>query len=279
MYIWRQHGLKNEKTEDDIYILTEATRGQLIKKSREGDFYKNSRGSRWVRKNKSSVANTVKEYNQIDMDTFWKQDILKFDIKVRGETDNYIVKVIFSGILKALRPLIKESQNNLTRDIIYGSLIKAFNSEDVKISCTCPDYKYRLAYQNSKNGYNAGEDEKRKSDITNPEDTKGAGCKHILNVLNNTEWLKNIASVINNYANYCKDKMQNNYAKFIFPKIYGMPYDDALQMTLNDYDDKGEENNALDSTTEMINLSNALGKNRGKILKGSNKNPISKKAK
>lgn len=271
--------MKNEEVANGTCTLTEATRGQLIKKSKEGDPYKNSRGSRWTRKNKSSIANTVKDYNQIDMNTLWKQDILKFGIKVQGETDDYIVKVIFSGVLKALRPLVKEDQNNLTRDVIYAALVKALNSEDVKISCTCPDYKYRLAYQNSKNGYNAGKAETRKSDITNPGDTKGAGCKHILAVLNNAEWIRNIASVINNYVNYCKDKMQNNYARFIFPEIYGMSYDDAIQMTFSDYDDKGKEKNVLDSTVEIINLSNALGKNRGKILKGSNKNPISKKAK
>ncbi len=268
--------MKNEEVANGTCTLTEATRGQLIKKSKEGDPYKNSEGSRWTRKNKSLIANTVKDYNQIDMNTFWKQDILKFSIKVQGETDNYTVKIIFKGVLKVLRTLVEEDQNKLTHGNIYASLVKALNSEDVKINCTCPDYKYRLAYQNSKNGYNAGKAETRKSDITNPGDTKGAGCKHILAVLNNAEWLKKIASVINNYVNYCKDKMQNNYARFIFPEIYGISYDKAVQMTFDDYDDSGKEKNKLVSTEEIINLSNALGKNRGKILKGSNKNPALK---
>ena len=71
--------------------------------------------------------------------------------------------------------------------------------------------------------------------------------------------------------------MEYNYSKYIFPKLYGMDYKKAVQMTLDDYDDEGNVKDKLSSDEEIINLSNALGKVRGRIQKGSNKNPAAKK--
>ena len=49
-----------------------------------------------------------------------------------------------------------------------------------------------------------------------------------------------------------------------------MSYNKAIQL-LNNEDDK------LASSEELINLSNAIGRKRGQIKKGSNKNPLSSK--
>ena len=259
-------------------ILNEATRNQLMVKSRKGASYKNaSKGNRWTAKSKSKVANTVKDYNKIDMDTFWKKDQLQFKIKVEGETDTYFVAVEFNNILEKIQRRIKDNKNKLEIKCIYDSLLQALNSSDVKVDCTCPDFKYRFRVWATKNNYNAGESENREAKITNPSDNLGAACKHILCALNNAEWLQKIASVINNYINYCKDNMEYNYSRFIFPKLYGMTYSKAIQMTIDDYDDKGQVKDTLDSDEALINLSNALGKDRGKIKKGSNKNPVAQK--
>lgn len=257
--------------------LTESSRSAIIAKSKSADSYANGKGSRWTRKSKCSVANTVKDYNKIDMNTFWKEDKLTFGVKVEGETNNYIVTISFNDILPKIQRKIHENKKLLEFKCIYDALIQAINSGDVKISCTCPDYKYRLKYWNSQSGDEAGEKETRAADKTNPNNSKGPACKHILAVLNNVEWLNKIASVINNYANYCKDNMEYNYSKFIFPKLYGMPYNKAVQMSLEDYNENGEIKDILGSEEALINLSNALGKERGRFKKGSNKNPTSKK--
>ena len=65
--------------------------------------------------------------------------------------------------------------------------------------------------------------------------------------------------------------MQYNYGKFIFPKIYGISYEKAVQLTIDDYDDKGELKSNLASDEALINLSNALGKVRGRFTKKENK--------
>ena len=41
--------------------------------------------------------------------------------------------------------------------------------------------------------------------------------------------MRNVASVIVNYANYCKENLEYNYSRFIFPKIYGVQYNQAIQ--------------------------------------------------
>lgn len=257
-------------------IINEKKRLQFISTSRKAQKYKGQKIGRWEAKNNSKIANTVKDYNKIDMNTFWKKDILKFEIKVKGETDDYVVKVEFNNILEKLKTKVRENRNLLELKLIYKSLVEALNSSDVKVWCSCPDFQYRFSYWLTQQGDNAGEDENREAAITNPNNNLGAGCKHILAVLNNAEWLHKIASVINNYVAYCQDKLENLYSKFIFPKIYDMSYEKAEEI-VQDFDNTEEQNLASDEAT--LNLANALGRIRGRIQKGSNKNPIAQKRK
>lgn len=254
--------------------LYEATRKELIIKSRNARKYADGKGSRWDSKKDVTIANTVKDYNRIDMNLFWKNDILNFDIKVKGENDDYVVTVEFSKILDRIKNKININRNKLDLKCIYDALVDTLNSNDVKVNCSCPDFTYRFKVWATKHKYNAGEAENREAKITNPNDDLGSACKHILNVLNNAEWIRKVSSVINNYINYCKDNMEYNYSRFIFPKLYGMTYDKAIQLTIDDYDENGELKDTLKSDEKSINLANALGKLRGRIKKGSNKNPI-----
>ena len=74
-------------------LLLEDTRTMLVSKSRNaGQYQDQSRGkNRFERKKYSQVAKTVKQYNKIDMNRFWKEDILEVNIPVVGETDEYTV--------------------------------------------------------------------------------------------------------------------------------------------------------------------------------------------
>lgn len=257
-------------------ILLEVKRNELLRKSKKAKAYANKNMNRWDAKNNSTVANTVEDYNKMDMDTFWKDGALTFQIKVAGESDNYVVTVSFRNVLSEIRSRVAANENLLDKKVIYDALVAALNNSDVKIDCSCPDFRYRYAYQASKHNYKAGADETRASKITNPDDALGAGCKHILCVLNNASWIRNVASVINNYVNYAKDNMENLYAKYIFPKIYGMEYKDVVQLSIFDFEDN-KEKNKLESSPELLNLVNALGKVRGRIQKGSNKNPATRR--
>ena len=224
-------------------LLTEKTRQDLISKSRSGKNYSKKNQAkgknRWERRIHSRISNSVRDYNRIDMDAFFKGDILDFTIKVQGETDNYEVVVTFENILNELRQEVKQNNNKLEFKCVLRALLKAFNSGNVYISCSCPDFKYRFAYHATQDGYNIGRPEDRPNRFvwTNSADDMGSACKHVNLVISNLDWMMKIASVINNYIKWCRDNMERNYADYIFPVVYGMPYDKAVQLSLFDKED------------------------------------------
>ena len=251
-------------------LLSEANRQQLLQKSRNAQNYspKNqAKGkNRYDRRNKSSISATVRDYNMIQMDPLFKRDILEFKIPVMGETDVYVVDVRVDGLLAEIRKQVMSNRGKLEFKVVLQSLMKVLNVGNVYIGCNCPDAKYRMAYQQTKNDYKAGYKETRPSDITNPNDTLGAGCKHVLLILANLDWAVKVASVINNYIKYCRENLQLAYAEYIFPKIYGVQYDKAVQMNLF-------ENGLLPDDAETMKTvidQGMQGKDKsGKFVKGN----------
>ena len=242
-------------------LLLELNRGQLINKSKKSDPYKDqSKGrNRWERRNRSRIATRVDQYNKIDMNDFFKKDELRVGINVNGETSDYVVLIRYNGALREIAEQIKRNNNKLEFKCVLIALQRVFNSGNVFVSCTCPDWKYRQAYHSTRDGYNSGVPEMIASDITNPGDTKGAGCKHVNLVLGNVDWLMKVASVINNYIHYMEKTYERKYADLIFPKLFGIPYEKAVQLNLFDTDD------TLKDDEEEISLSNRYGRERTKF--------------
>lgn len=254
-------------------ILLEDTRTLLVSKSRNVGQYKDtSRGkNRFERKKYSKVANTVKQYNQIDMNDLFKKDLLKVTIPVVGETNNYNVTIKMDGVVAEIAKNIKNNSNKLEYRTIIQALTKIFNSANIYVKCDCPDYKFTYKHWNIINNVSVddtSQDPGPGRNIRNPRDDKGRGCKHILLVLANGDWLMKVASVINNYIHYAEEHLQKPFLKIIFPKLYGIEAEEAVEEGLLD-DEK-----YLDSSKGMIDAINAYGRTRGHYKKGSNKNPI-----
>ena len=246
----------------DEELLLELNRNQLINKSKHSDNYKDtSKGrNRWERRNHSKIDRRVDQYNKIDMNSFFKKDELKVGINVHGETDNYVVLIRFNNALKALADEIRRNNNKLEFKCVLIALQRTFNNGNVFVSCTCPDWKYRQSYFGTRDGYNSGIPETRASNITNPHDTKGGGCKHVNLVIGNIDWVMKIASVINNYIHYMEEHYQRLYADVIFPRLFNMPYQRAVQLNLLD-----TGSDELSSDENEIKLSNRYGRERGKF--------------
>ena len=122
--------------------LLEKSRNELVSKSK-----KDPKGlQRYKKRLKSHVASSVKEFNRIDMNQFFKDDILTVNIRVRGETDNYLVGVSYGGTLRYLKRYTRNSEKPIELRDIIRALISAFNNNDVFVNCTCPDFKYRYGY-------------------------------------------------------------------------------------------------------------------------------------
>lgn len=261
--------IKTKKSE----LLLEDTRDALVAKSRGVGAYKDtSRGkNRFERKKYSSVAKTVKQYNKIDMNKLFKEDILEVSIPVVGEHDSYTVSIKMEGVVKEIATNIKNNKNQLEYKTIVQAITKIFNSKDIWVKCTCADYKYRFAHWNIVKNVSVDDTSKDPGPgkgIANPNDDKGRGCKHVLLVLANGDWLMKVASVINNYIHYAEEKLRQPFLKLIFPKLYGVTIDEAPDKDLL------PEDFELKTTTDIIDLINDYGKNRGKYKQGSNKNPV-----
>ncbi len=254
-------------------VLTEATRSQLIAQSKNMGKYKDqSRGAtREARKKYSKIANTVKQYNQIDMNNLFKKDLLQVTIPVVGETSSYNVTIKMDGVVAEIAKNIKNNSNKLEYRTIIQALTKVFNSANIYVKCDCPDYKYTFAHWNIINNVSVDDTSKDPGagkGIRNAKDDKGRGCKHVLLVIANMDWLMKVASVINNYIHYAEEHLQKPFLKVIFPKLYGVPAEEAVENDLIDTDEY------LDSSRGMIDAINAYGRNRGKYKAGTNKNPV-----
>lgn len=240
------------------FRLTEASRTDLLLKSKKSD-----KGfQRFKKRVKSRIANSVKQYNAIDMNKLFKEDILTVDVQVKGETDTYTVTMSYGGFLDLLHDQINRT-GEFNLKSVTRALINGFNKDDVFIKCSCPDNRYRYAYHQTKNNVIAGEGESRPSDITNPNDTLGSGCKHILLVLSNTSWILKVASVIYNYVNYMEKHYDRLYQKVIYPAIYQQEYD-ARQLSIFD-----DEEDILDTDSETIDKSNIHAKTKNQFQKGN----------
>lgn len=246
-----------ELTIEERLHLQEATRSSLLSKSKQSE-----KGfQRFKQRVKSRVANSVKQYNSIDMNKLFKEDILTVDIQVKGETDNYIVKISFGGFLELLHDQLSR-QKIFDLKAVTRALINGFNRDDVYIHCSCPDAQYRFSYWQTRNNINSGEQENRPANITNPHDNLGSGCKHVLLVLSNTSWIIKIASTIFNYVNYMEKHYERLYSKIIYPAIFQKEYEDPVQLDVFDTD-----NLSTDSTT--IDKSNVDAKTKNQFKPGN----------
>lgn len=249
--------MRNAKSKQlSVESLTEASRMDLINKSK-----RSVKGEqRFKRRLKSRVASSVREFNRIDMNKLFKDDILSVDVSVIGETDTYTVKISFGGFLRLLRDEIDNGGKFDTRSVTRA-LLNGFNRDDVYIHCTCPDSYYRFSYQNTRNNVNSGEPQNIPAPIRNPFDTLGSTCKHTLLVLSNNSWLLKVSSVIVNYVRYMERHYERMYADVIYPAIYGKKYEKPVQLDITDIGD-------ID-TTSAIDTANIEARKRGQFQKGN----------
>ena len=257
----------------EMLKLDEATRTQLVAQSRNiGQYKDTSRGrNRFQRKKYSKVANSVKAYNAIDMNKVFKQDILQVNIPVVGETDEYTVTIKIEGVIAEIQKNIKNNGNKFEYRTIIQALTKVFNTTDVYVKCTCKDFHFRFAHWNIIKNVSvddSSQDPGPGKGIVNPNDDKGRGCKHILLTLSNGEWMMKVASVINNYCHFLSEKKPEAFLKLVFPKLYGVPADEAAENGIV------EDNEDLETGKDLIDIVNEWAKNRGKFKKGSNINPV-----
>lgn len=200
------------------------------------------------------------------MNNLFKNGSLDVSIIVHGETDTYNVRIIFDNLLDPIRNEIKRNGDQISLRTIIRAIVSAFNTGDIKVRCDCADFRYRQSYWLSVNGAIAGDPETRPSDITNPNDTKGSGCKHIQMVLSRNVWIDKVSAVIYNYINYMEKHYESLYAQIIYPALYGKEYEEPYQIDIDDI--SGDERD-LDSTEDEIDTSNKWARTKNQFKAGN----------
>lgn len=255
-----------------MYQLNEDKRQELINKSKHADNYvtDQSKGkNRYQRRVHSKVLNSVQEFNSIDMNSLFKDNILTVNVNVQGETDNYVVQIKFGGILDEIHDQLQRNNQKFDLKVVMRALIAAFNSDNVYIHCSCPDWNYRFSYWSRVNDISSDpsiEQTNNGMEIVNPNDTKGRGCKHSLLVLSNNRWLRAVSSVIFNYVNYMEKHYPRLYADIIYPAIYEKEYEDDVQLDI--FDTEETKDNLPDEQDE-IDVSNKWAKTKGQFKPGN----------
>lgn len=179
--------------------LNEVSRRDLISKSRQGS------KKRFNKRLNYQVSN----FKGVDLKQLFENDYLVFNTPI----NDYVVTLAFPGVLSELRNVVKVTQGD-PRKINYQMVLKALRiafdkTDDVKVRCSCADFKYRFMYWADRNGYLYGPPDKGTEefpDKTNPDDALGATCKHLDLFLSNKRWLIKAASVVNALIKTYPDK-------------------------------------------------------------------------
>lgn len=383
-----------------INYLLEDRRSSLMAQGRRGEKEKGTGKSRYEMRVNSKVANTTRQFNEIDMNSLFVHNILTINVPVVGETDNYTVRIKFGGFLDLLREQIERQNGEMNLRAVTRALLDAFNQDDVYIHCSClhpstrislldgtvptveellerfshgeelycysisefgdvesskitnvfitkrtkdfvritlsngesllttpdhlymlmsgsyseakdlaigdslmpsdvkvenvesitfdedidvydltvegnhnfltdagvvlhncPDFKYRFNFWATMKDINSGVPEKRPAKITNPRNSMGPGCKHIMLVLSNNSWLIKVARVINNWVIYMSKNRKKQYADIVYPAIYGKPYEEPVQLSMDDETDLNRQSD-IDTAIEQ-------GRTRGQFTTGN----------
>lgn len=217
--------------------ITEATRNQQLTKSiNSQDYVPSNRQfgrNRYYRRTHSKLSNRIADYNNIDMDRFFKKDELFLSLGMLGETDAYQIDLLLKGVLKEIQNQLKRNEYKLEFKVIQAALLVVMNTKDIYSHCSCPDFRFTHDWQSRRNGTNSHpipDDPLDRPPVErNPDDKKGV-CKHINLLYSNPGlWSTKVASVIINYVKTSKKILPWNYINIIFPKIVGATYKEALE--------------------------------------------------
>lgn len=116
---------------------------------------------------------------------------------------DHVVIVEFEGAFEDLKWLVSGMRGpnrvkRVTVDIVAKALSKSLDENDLRVACSCEDWKYRLRYYAVKKDFSADPASQNfnyrpRYTKTNKEDNKGYVCKHILAVLFGKRWVQSAA--------------------------------------------------------------------------------------
>lgn len=195
----------------------ETTSNQYIQASKKGRPYKTKPGNRFLRRVYIKMNGGNNVWFDIDMNRLFRKGSFAVKIPVVGETKEYIDIISFEDWLPKLKDDI--ARTGFTQLTVKRSLMEMLRFHNLKVHCTCPDWKYRFQYWATVNGEEEGDPETRPANKTNPRNDLGKLCKHLNFCLNNKVWGDKESRIIYNYMINLKRTQRRLFDKLIAPKL------------------------------------------------------------
>lgn len=163
--------------------LCEVTRMDIIRAA------KNQSPDRFLKKN----SYTTKDFKNLNFKKLFIDDELLIVLRI----GDYVVSIMFEGAFEELQHLVHNMRGpnrikRITRTVVQEALSRALDTEDLYVSCSCADFKYRFRYYATQKDYLFGkpaENRHPKFKKTNMDDEKGYVCKHLLTALYGKRWV------------------------------------------------------------------------------------------
>lgn len=173
---------ENDDVPNASYKLEEASRNELLAKAKAETI---------TRYNKSAG---YKGFSLVDIDTTAIKT--RDTIIITNRVGNYFDTIELNDILYWVGLEVDEAKDKkMTLEVVRRALLGAMDGMDIKVDCNCGDFVYRFAYMATVLEYKYGKPENRPSNITNPNGF-GAMCKHLISLLSNKSWVKQVASTL-----------------------------------------------------------------------------------
>lgn len=146
----------------------------------------------------------------IDTTSVFTRDVLRVTCRV----GNYWDTIELDNILYWVQlEAEKNPRYQINTKGVTAAIMNAADGMDIKVDCTCADFKYRFAYMATKLGYKYGKPETRPANITNPNNY-GSMCKHLISMLSNKRWLRQVTSV---FMDFLEDRI-DDVNRFLKPR-------------------------------------------------------------
>lgn len=222
-----------------------------------------------------------KGFSIVDIDT--TSVFTTNSLRVTCRVGDYWDTVEMENILYWIQVEAEKNQNyQINTKGITAAIMNSIDGMDIKVDCTCPDFKYRFAYMATKLGYKYGKPENREAKITNPNDY-GSICKHLISMLSNKKWLQQVTSTVMDFIVKHIDDVnkflrvkegeeltlpnelaRQNAKKGFYTKLFGK--DDAN----NEQDEENNEEDLQDVDKDISNNNEDSNNNNNTIDNQSN---------
>lgn len=201
--------IKSKMTESK-HKLEEVSRNELLAKSKAETI---------TRYNKSAG---YKGFSLVDIDTtaIKTRDV----IIITNRVGDYYDTVELDDILYWVGLEVDEARDKkMTLETVRRALLGAMDGMNMKVDCNCGDFVYRFAYMATVLEYKYGKPENRPSNITNPNGY-GAMCKHLISLLSNKSWVKQVATTLQQWIideiDWVRDFLKVSEEDFQLPDEY-----------------------------------------------------------